>query len=328
MKVRLVQIDGKWPNLALMKLSAFHKGEGDQVGFDLEEPDKVYISCIFQRNAAKARGMRTLFPHADVEFGGAGFGNSVLPEHIEHLMPDYALYGCRVSMGFTSRGCIRTCPWCDVWIREGYIRDHAPVREFLQHRNVILLDNNFLASPNCLDNLEYLIQHRCRVCFTQGLDIRLITEPIARLLARTRYADHQFKTKRLYFAWDDPALISAEEITEGVELLKRCGIKPYRLMCYMLTCYNTSFREDLARFGLLKRLGVDPFVMRYNHRYNQGGDRVAREFSRWVNKRFYTKYSFPSWLIMRGVNPIPTSPNQVKLFPGDTSHAAAASAEE
>jgi hypothetical protein len=323
-KVRLIQVDGKWPNLALMKLSAFHKREGDEVSFDCPDPNKVYVSCIFKRNAPKARGLWTLFPHADVEFGGAGFGNSVLPDFIEHLMPDYALYGRRVSMGFTSRGCIRACPWCDVWIREGYIRDHAPVQEFLKHRNVILLDNNFLASPRCLDNLEYLIQHRCRVCFTQGLDIRLISEPIARLLVRTRYADYQFKRKCLYFAWDDPALISAKEVMSGVEILKRSGIKPYRLMCYMLTCYNTSLREDIARFNLLLQLGVDPFVMRYN----QGGNRIAREFSRWVNKRFYTRYSFADWLIRRNVKPIPTSANQVKLFPSDISPAPAASAEE
>jgi hypothetical protein len=323
-KVRLIQVDGKWPNLALMKLSAFHKAQGDQVGFELEDPDKVYISCIFSRNASKARGMRTLFPRADVELGGAGFGSSVLPEHIEHLMPDYALYGGRVSMGFTSRGCIRACPWCDVWIREGYIRDHAPVREFLQHAKVILLDNNFLASPNCLENLDYLVQNRIRVCFTQGLDIRLLSEPIARLLARTRYADHQFKTKRLYFAWDDPKLISAAEVIEAVDLLMRADIPARHLMCYMLTCFNTPLYQDWARFTVLRKLGVDPFVMRYN----QGGNRIAREFSRWVNKRFYTQCSFATWLQSRNVNPIPTLPNQVKLFPSDTSHAAAASAEE
>jgi hypothetical protein len=308
LKVRLIQIDGKWPNLALMKLSAFHKSQGDQVAFDLPDPDRVYISCIFQRNAAKARGMCTLFPRAAVELGGAGLGNSILPEHIEHLMPDYALYGCRFSMGFTSRGCIRTCPWCTVWIREGYIRDHAPVQEFLQHANVILLDN-FLASTNCQENLEYLIEHRCRVCFSQGLDIRLITEPIARLLARTRYADHQFKVKRLYFAWDDPALISAAEVTAGVELLKKSGIKPYHLFCYMLTCYNTTLVEDLNRFDVLRRLGVNPFIMRYN----QGGNRIAREFSHWVNKRFFPKIPFATWLQWRSVTS-PTLPNQVKLF--------------
>jgi len=310
MKVRLIQVDGKWPNLALMKLSAFHKREGDQVAFDLPDPDKVYISCIFQRNAAKARGMRTLFPHADIEFGGAGLGSSILPDYIEHLMPDYALYDCRVSMGFTSRGCIRTCPWCNVWVREGYIRDHAPVQEFLQHAKVILLDNNFLASPHCLDNFQYLIEHRCRVCFSQGLDIRLITEPIARLLARTRYADHQFKVKRLYFAWDDPARISGEEVTAAVALLKKCGIKPFHLFCFMLTCYNTTFQEDLARFAHLRELGVNPFVMRYN----QGGNRIAREFSHWVNKRFFPKIPFPTWLQNRNVNPVPPLPNQVKLF--------------
>ena len=164
MKVRLIQVDGKWPNLALMKLSAFHKREGDQVAFDLPDPDKVYISCIFQRNAAKARGMRTLFPHADIEFGGAGLGSSILPEYIEHLMPDYALYDCRVSMGFTSRGCIRTCPWCNVWVREGYIRDHAPVQEFLQHAKVILLDNpliniDIIWKKKILDHLKVTLEN-------------------------------------------------------------------------------------------------------------------------------------------------------------------------
>ena len=310
MKVRLIQVDGKWPNLALMKLSAFHKAQGDQVAFDLPNPNKVYISCIFQRNAAKARGISTLFPRADVEIGGAGVNNSTLPDFIEHLTPDYALYKAETSIGFTSRGCIRKCPWCSVWTREGYIRDHAPTQEFLRHQNLILLDNNFLASPRYRENLEYLIERRCRVCFSQGIDIRLVTKPIARLLARIRYSDQRFTVKRLYFAWDDPHLISPEEIQNGVALLKQAGVKPHHLFCFMLTCYNTTIQEDLARFAFLQQLGVNPFVMRYNHR----GNRVAREFSHWVNKRFFPKIPFAVWLQWRHAEALPLSADQAKLL--------------
>lgn len=167
MKVLLVQVDGKMPNLALMKISSWHKKQGDKVFLqNLINPDKVYISCIFSQNRAKALGIAKMF-NCQVEVGGYGINDAQLPFDVEHTMPDYSLYGIRYSIGFTSRGCIRNCPWCIVPKKEGNIKDHAPINEFYVSawKKLILWDNNFLASPRWYENLREIITRKIKVSF-------------------------------------------------------------------------------------------------------------------------------------------------------------------
>ncbi len=299
MRVLLVHVDGKMPNLALMKISAWHKRRGDSVelrkivkdclGLPHPDPDVIYVSCIFSWNRNKVLRIPKIFPDAEIHMGGTGVGfEPTLPDEIEHILPDYDLYDVDYSLGFTSRGCPRNCPWCFVPRKEGMIRDHAPISEFLdpRHHKLILLDNNFLASPKWKENLNEILDRELKVCFTQGLDIRLINQENAKLLAETHYYNWKFRERRLYFAFDTPNMERA--VRKGVATLKDAGIPPKHLMFYFLCGFYEPYRFDMdyQRFQILNELGVDPFVMIYNNRKDI---RILRYFAQWVNLRIYKK---------------------------------------
>jgi len=268
MKVALIQIDGKWNNLALMKLANWHKKKGDEVVFiDISNYrfDRIYASKIF--------------------IGGSGYDiKSELPKEIELETPDYELFkrSKGEKIGFTSRGCIRQCEFCLVKEKEGYIRD-TPF-EWEGAEKVLLLDNNFLASPTWKEKLEYMIRHNIKVCFTQGLDIRLINEDNAKLLSKVKYYNYKFTVRRLYFAFD---WIQLENIIrEKVALLNKVGIPSSHLMFYVLCGFNTTIEEDLHRINVLIELGCLPYVMLYNQLpYHRIGK--LKELARWVNRRYY-----------------------------------------
>ena len=264
MKVGLIQVDGKWPNLALMKLSAWHKKKGDEVTLiDLtsHQFDRIYASKVF--------------------VGGSGVDlKSELPKDIELQVPDYELFKTDYSIGFTSRGCIRDCGFCIVKEKEGWIRE-TPF-DWIQSPKVILLDNNFLASPNWKEKLEYFIRHKLKVCFSQGLDIRLITEENAKILSHVKYYDNHFRRRRLYFAFDDTELEPI--LKQNTQVLFDAGIPPNHLMFYMLVGYDTNQEQDYHRFEILRDLDVLPFVMIYNDRKDS---QRLRDFARWVNQRHY-----------------------------------------
>jgi len=289
MRVLLVDADSKagFPNLVLMKLSAYYKSIGAAVDLlkgipscsPLEEPDLVFISVIFEKNRAHVLDYEKQF-RCPVRIGGSGFNlASELSYEIEHMMPDYALYGVDFSMGFTSRGCVRHCGFCIVPEKEGLIRDNAPIAEFWnpEHSKLILLDNNFGASPRWRENAEYIQQYGLKVNFNQGLDIRLMTEEFAGVLADLRYYNWRFKTRGLYFAFDSMNVEDA--VVHGVDLLSGAGIPRRHLMFYILAGYDTTEQEDLCRIEIVKGLGAIPYVMPYN------GAHIPA--ARWANRRYY-----------------------------------------
>jgi len=149
MKVGLIRVDGKFPNLALMKLSSWHKKRGDDVvliDFSDMDLDRIYASNVF--------------------IGGPGYDlKAKLPDEIEHCKPDYDLFATDFSIGFTSRGCIRNCKFCIVRAKEGHIREHADLEEFVDDRyeKVILMDNSFLASPKWKEKLQKIIDKKWKV---------------------------------------------------------------------------------------------------------------------------------------------------------------------
>ena len=210
-------------------------------------------------------------------------------EQVEHLMPDYSLYNLDYSLGFTTRGCIRNCGFCIVRKKEGKIKEHAEVEEFLNPKSniIVLLDNNFLALPSHIKKLQKYIDRDWIMDFNQGLDIRLINEENAKLLARVKHR------KQIHFAWD---LMNYEkEFKEGIKILFKAGIKSYRIMVFVLCGFNTNFEEDFYRFNELLSLGVDPFIMIYGD-----VDRKTKEFSRWVNKRLYKFCELEDFIKWRG----------------------------
>jgi hypothetical protein len=297
MRILVVDADSKkdFANLAIMKISAHHKKKGDSVdlikGIPTTAPlnfyDRVYLSCIFFQNQQKARDYLGQFPKkTDVMFGGSGFlpdFNVRFGSGIEHIMPDYDLYPVNYSMGFTSRGCTRNCKWCVVPKKEGKIKDHSPISEFHdpRHKNIILLDNNFQASPKWRDNIQYIIDHDLKVNYNQGLDARLLTDEFAELLAKTKFYSWNWKTRGVHFAFDEPK--QEKKVRRAIDILGSVGIKPYRIMFYVLVGFNTTIEQDLHRIHVLKELGAYPYVMRYN----QTKDEELYNLARWVNRRYY-----------------------------------------
>lgn len=271
MNVGLIQVDGKLPNIALMKLSKFHKDRGDNVKL-------IDLSCL---NIDKWYGSK-------IFMGGSGYDINVkLPNGIDELIPDYDLYNKDYSIGFTSRGCIRNCGFCIVREKEGSFKDES--MKWIKHSKVILIDNNFLASDKCIEKLKYFINNKIKVCFNQGLDIRLITKEVVDILKDVKYYDLNFHRRRLYFAWDD---MSYEKyVMDSIDILVKNGIRSDHLMFYILCGFNTTFEQDFYRFEVLDGLGCLPFVMLYNNTRDQ----KLRDFSRWVNKRYYKVCTFKEY---------------------------------
>jgi len=292
MKILLVDADSHngFPNLVLMKLSAHYKQQKHSVDLirgipttaPLENYDKVMISVIFPQNRNQVLDYASQFDN--VQIGGSGYDyNIVLDTDIEHIMPDYSLYDLDYSLGFTSRGCIRNCGFCVVPEKEGMIRDNAPITEFLHpdHKRLLLLDNNFGASPRWKENLDFLIDTGIKVNFNQGLDIRLVTKEFAEYLAQVKYYNRTFKRHVLHFAFDD--IRFDKQVRIGFKKLIDAGINPDHLMFYVLVGYNSTFDQDMRRIKAIIGLGSHPYVMLYN----QTKDPKLRKLARWVNRLYY-----------------------------------------
>lgn len=274
MKVRLVDVDSKIPNLALMKISAYHKSNGDDVDFYnplFDKPDLIYASKVFDFTDDY------LYYPADVELirGGTGYDIALtLPDEIESQYPDYDLFRCDFAIGFTTRGCIRKCPFCVVPKKEGAIRPVGDIYDFWRGQDrLMLLDNNLTALPDQFERIcKQLIKERVRVDFSQGLDIRLITAEMAQLLSQIRL------WKRIHFAFDNIAL--EKQVRAGIKILTENGVSAHKLMFYVLIGFDSTPDEDLYRVEVLRGLGVDPFVMPYNK-----SDEYQKRFARWVNHK-------------------------------------------
>lgn len=268
-----------FPNLALMKLSAWHKARGDDVSLfmPLETYDKIYSSIVFTYN----RDDRYL-PRSAIR-GGTGYGLITnLPDDIEHICPDYDLYLQDFSMGFLTRGCIRKCDYCVVPSKEGDIRSHADIEEFLRHKDVVILDNNVLASPHGVMQIEKIAKLGVKVDFNQGLDARLIDDGIARLLSKLKWRSP------LRLACDHAMMIP--HISKAVQLLRWHNVVPRRYFCY---CLIRDVPDALERVKFLKGINVDPFAQPYIDNIGTKATGIQRAFARWVNHK--AEYNSRTW---------------------------------
>lgn len=272
MKIGIASIDSKIPNLALMKISAYHKSRGDRV--ELFNPlfspyDLVYASKVFTDKPDD------LYLPDNTIKGGSGYDlKSVLPTEIESIYPDYSLFNCEYAIGFTSRGCIRNCPWCIVPKKEGKIKAVADIYQFWHGQSHLkLLDGNLTALPDHFEKiLNQLIKEKIYVDFNQGLDIRLLTPEMAKLLSIVRL------WKQIHFAWDSMSYEHA--VRRGIHILSSFGMYRNKVMFYVLIGFDTTPEEDLYRVEVLRGLNIDPFVMPFNRR-----DEYQRKFARWVNHK-------------------------------------------
>lgn len=295
MKIGLIDVDGhRWPNLCLMKLSAYHKARGDIVEWHdgRKRYDLVYLSRVFTDSYSKDY---TGVIHADhIIRGGTGYDlTNRLSDEIEHTRPDYTLYPqfAGTAYGFLSRGCPRGCGFCIVGKKEG--RKAVAVADLSEfwsgEKEIKLLDANLLACPDWERLLRQLAQSGATVDFTQGLDIRLTTPDIITLL-------NHVKTKAVHFAWDNPEDDLTGYFKRFVELTNIKSDRKRRV--YVLTNYGSSHEQDLYRVETLRGLGFDPYVMIYDR---PTAPQITRRLARWVNNKriFYTVRDFkdyiPNW---------------------------------
>lgn len=268
-----------FPNLALMKISASHKLKGDTTErfTPLMTYDKVYSSKVFTFTPVDQ------YLCHDAIKGGTGYGiYEDLPEEIEHVCPDYDLYGEKYSMGFLTRGCIRSCPWCFVPRKEGSIREHADVEEFLRHKDVVLLDNNVLAHEHGLRQIEKMAGLGLRVDFNQGLDARLIDDATARLLGKLKWLNP------LRIACDKSYMIP--HIAKAVQHLRWHNVTPRRYFCY---CLVQDVPEAVECVRFLKGIDVDPFCQPFMDEQGTEPTQEQKAFARWVNHK--AEYKSRTW---------------------------------
>lgn len=289
MKIGLIDVDGhNFPNLPLMKLSAWHKSQKDEVEwYDpltawYNMPDRVYMSKVFSFSPE--------YPHPvnakEIIRGGTGYyypdGGAELPKEIEHIYPDYSLYPQYTkdtAYGFLTRGCPRGCGFCIVGDKEGRIsRKVADLSEFWRgQKNIILLDPNITACREWSELFQQLINSRAWVDFSQGLDIRLMTSEKAEMLKR-------MKIKRVHFAWDNYS-DKGQIVPKFRDFKDITGWDHRKMSVYVLTGYNTTLEQDLDRVYTLRDLGYSPYIMIYDKYKKRRGDALVR-LQRWVNSRF------------------------------------------
>lgn len=313
MRISLIDLDSLIPNLALMKLSKFYKDKGHVVGINLNDPDKVFISCIYPKNKYQALGQKRFFK-VPVEIGGPGYDYDIkLPNEIEFYPPDYSLYKvcsncghvwlggkarncyCKnnekvdmfYSMGFTSRGCPRKCSFCIVHDKEGDIQGWDNLNNF--HYNgfdtIMLLDNNLLACewPVCGSYIgspkqefwEYVLDY----FISNNLKLWEMGLDIRYITKEKAEMLAKVKPyKQWHFAFDN--WNTKIEFIKGMNILLDAGISPHRIMVYVLAFYNSGIGDAIRRIDIIDNFKADAWLMPYEIKTED-----QKNFYRWVNNK-------------------------------------------
>jgi len=277
MNIGLIDVDShNFPNLALMKLSAHHKTQGDQVEMwlPLKNYDKVYMSKVF--DDTYSHDIDSVIMADEIVKGGTGYDlQNKLPDEIEHLYPDYSLYNEDRAIGFLTRGCPRGCKFCVVGKKEGLKSNKvSDLTEFWNgQKQIVLLDPNITASVDCEDLFQDLIDSKAWIDINQGIDIRCLDDKKADML-------NQMKLKILHFAWDNYEFKTYDLLKQFRPLLK---YDSRRLRVYVLTNFDTTHEQDLERIYKLRELEYDPYVMIFD---KPNAPKQTKEMARWVNNKF------------------------------------------
>ena len=284
MNVLLLQLDGKLPNVALMRLAAHHHARGDRVtlqrapnrgslkkakwagdlsgGFDL-----VYGSLIFERTRELAEAVKETYP--EIVLGGTGWteGTSLEDVGVTTLDQDYSIYPeFTASMGFTQRGCRLKCGFCVVPKKEGKNAHEMAISDLWRGeghpRHLLLLDNDFFGQPGWREKANAIREGGFKVCFSQGINVRLFDQEAAEVLGTLNCRDDQFKRPRIYTAWDNRK--DEKRLFDGLDLLtKVAGFKPDHVMVYMLIGYwpGETNEDRIYRQKKLRDYGCRPYPM-------------------------------------------------------------------
>lgn len=297
-QVRITQLDGALPNLALMRLSAWERAEGAEVHwrkgharqFDEPDYDAAYASAIFETSAKAVAQFRQQWPRALI--GGNGGDKAlrvddIVPTQFQSL--DYSGYpDFTASIGYAMRGCRFKCGFCVVPKQEGKARAALTIAQIWRGdgfpKNLHLLDNDFFGNPEWRDRVEAIRDGGFKVCINQGINVRLIDDEQAEAIASLKYKDDQFKRPRLYCAWDN---IGDERVFfEGVDRLEKAGVRPDHLMVYMLVGYDPreTWERLHYRYQRMVDRGCRPYPMVHDRfRMSQPDHwRRLKQFQRWV----------------------------------------------
>ena len=280
MKILLLRLDGKIPNIALMRIAAHCKASGDDVEYRnaatvqaiqrhlFDNVDCIYASCIFEKSKPIAMELKRIYPSAIV--GGTGWDLTTTLEQygIITKSQDYSIYPAwKQSIGFTQRGCRLKCSFCVVPRKEGSVRDEQSINDLWRGdpwpREIILLDNDFFGQLRWSDRINELINGKFKVSFNQGINARFLTAETASAIASVDYRDDQMKVKRLYTAWDNRR--DEDRLFRGLNYLIKYGVKPFHIMVYMLIGYWPGEIEDdwVYREQKLREFGCMAYPMPY-----------------------------------------------------------------
>lgn len=295
MRIGLIDVDShNFPNIALMKWSAWHKAKGDNVEWYMAlggHYDIVYVSKIFSFSPDYEYPI-----NADrVVYGGSGYCIGIkdgqefydkskdiqLPYEVEHIFPDYSLYPqySDKAYGVLTRGCPRGCAFCHTGVKDGLLSHKvADVSEFWNgQKEIVLLDQNILACKDWKELIQQLIDTKAYIDFDGGLDIRMMTEEKAEML-------NMLKAKEWHFAWD--RYEDKEKVLPKFELFnKYCKTNSHNKIVYTLVNYDTTLEQDLERIYTLRNIGYAPYVMVYDKEHLPKGHELRR-LQRYVNNRF------------------------------------------
>ncbi len=280
MKIGLIDVDGhNFPNLALMKISAWHKVQGDQVSWvePLETYDRVYKSKIF----TFTQDENLIYDTKEIVKGGTGYDiTSKLESSIDNMtVVDYSIYRqYQFSIQFYSRGCIRKCPFCLVSQKEGFIKPCSPLEWNPKSKWIEVLDNNFFANPLWRIAIDHLRNTQLPIKF-HGVDLRLINEEQAKALSELKLKNG------VHVAWDFPEI----NLIPQIEFLTRY-IKPSKIVVYVLIGFNSTKEQDLWRVREIKKLGALPFVQAYrDYENHRRPTQYEKDFMRWANRAWLFK---------------------------------------
>lgn len=327
MKVLLIQLDGKLPNVALMRIAAHHRALGDEIELrragnlrSLEprlwdDHDKVYGSLIFERT--RPLGERLIEAHPGATVGGTGWRVEGTLEDvgITTTEQDYSPYArFASSIGFLQRGCRLRCPFCVVPRKEGAVRHEQTVAELWRGdpwpRELLLLDNDFFGNPQWRDRISEIRDGRFKVSFSQGINARAIGKEEAEAIASVNYRDDGMKVKRIYTAWDNRK--DEKRLFRGLQLLVDAGVKPDHIMVYILIGYwpGETAEDREHRRSRLRDFGARPYPMPFVRTRELVG------FQRWVIGAYDKTFSWGEWRAARYQPRRLVRPAQGHLFAG------------
>lgn len=304
-----------------MKISAFEKEKGHEIKLlfnydNLNDYDKIYLSKVFDFTNIPIN----INEYSNIIYGGTGF----IPEEcddlsyeIEHHMPDYHLYDEYIekeitrgikpirfadyqdySIGFATRGCFRKCSFC---VNKKYDKalKHSNVSEFFDpnRKYIYLWDDNIFSYEKWYEVFEELSKTKRYFQFRQGIDLRLMTEQKAEVLAKAKWKGDYI------FAFDN--IKDRELIIDKLKIWRKYSTKSTKL--YVLSAFHSQDAKDIKsifeRIKILMEYQCLPYIMRYTSYQDSRFRGMYINLARWCNQpSFFKKKSFREYCEVNGEN--------------------------